>query len=217
LVLFYQIVAFLKKGPHDVIHCHFGPNGNLAVVLKDLGVIRSKIITAFHGYDLTCHMRSYGDNVYDYLFTKGDLFLPISEYWKNRLIKLGCCKDKIVVHRMGVDTNKFLFSPRKPKNDDKVKLLTIARLVEKKGVEYGIMSVAEVIQKHPNVVYEIIGDGLLRRNLEGLIEDLKIGDRVKLLGWKQQEEVVKLMEEADILLAPSVTSKDGDQEGIPVV
>jgi len=35
--------------------------------------------------------------------------------------------------------------------------------------------------------------------------------------WKQREELVKLLTDADILLAPSVTSHDGDQEGIPVV
>jgi colanic acid/amylovoran biosynthesis glycosyltransferase len=35
--------------------------------------------------------------------------------------------------------------------------------------------------------------------------------------WKQREELVKLLTDADILLAPSVTSQDGDQEGIPVV
>jgi colanic acid/amylovoran biosynthesis glycosyltransferase len=46
---------------------------------------------------------------------------------------------------------------------------------------------------------------------------LNIRDRVKLLGWKRQEEVVALLSGADILLAPSVTGADGDQEGIPVV
>jgi colanic acid/amylovoran biosynthesis glycosyltransferase len=40
---------------------------------------------------------------------------------------------------------------------------------------------------------------------------------IRLTGWKDQDEVSKLMDEADIYLGPSVTAKDGDQEGIPVV
>ncbi len=216
LGLLFQIIPFLEKGPYDIIHCHFGTKGNFAVFLKDLHAIRGKVITTFHGFDMSRYIKDIGDDVYDYLFTKGDLFLPISECWKNKLIKLGCGKDKIIVHRMGVDTNKFLFSPRKPKND-KVKLLTIARLVEKKGVEYGIRAVAKVMQRHPNVEYKIIGDGPIKSELEDLIKDLKIIDSVEILGWKKQEEVIELMKGADILLAPSVTSKDGDQEGIPVV
>ena len=73
------------------------------------------------------------------------------------------------------------------------------------------------MQKRPDVKYKIIGDGPIKSELEELIKDLKISNSVKQLGWKKQEEVVKLMEEADIFLAPSVTSYNGDQEGIPVV
>jgi colanic acid/amylovoran biosynthesis glycosyltransferase len=84
-------------------------------------------------------------------------------------------------------------------------------------MQYGIQAMAEVTKRFPNIEYKIIGDGPLRRTLEDLIKELRITDTVKLLGWKQQEELVKFLTEADILLAPSVTSLDGDQEGIPVV
>jgi len=50
-----------------------------------------------------------------------------------------------------------------------------------------------------------------------LIERLNIGNKVRLLGWKQQEEIIELMKNTDIVIAPSVVSEDGDEEGIPVV
>jgi colanic acid/amylovoran biosynthesis glycosyltransferase len=158
-----------------------------------------------------------GDDAYDYLFETGDLLLPISNRWKDELIRLGCEEQKIVVHRMGIDTSRFLFSPRRPRGDGKVRLLTVARLVEKKGVEYGVRAVAEVLKKYPQVEYEIAGDGPLMNDIKSLIEKLNISDRIKLLGWQRQEEIVEFMKEANILLAPSVCSKDGDWEGIPVV
>jgi colanic acid/amylovoran biosynthesis glycosyltransferase len=39
---------------------------------------------------------------------------------------------------------------------------------------------------------------------------------VKLLGWKQQQEITELLAQAHIYMAPSVTSRNGDREGIPV-
>ena len=48
-----QIVPFLDKGPYDVVHCHFGPNGELGLLLKDIGLFHKKIITTFYGYDIS--------------------------------------------------------------------------------------------------------------------------------------------------------------------
>lgn len=217
LFTLYSIIPFLDKDKYDIVHCHFGPNGNLGALLKETGVFKGKLITAFHGYDMTQYIEKNGENVYNHLFKKGDLFLPISKRWKDKLIKIGCDREKIIVHRMGINIKKFLFHPRKHGKDGKINLLTIARLVEKKGVQYGIQAVAQVLKRYPWIEYRIIGDGPLKTDLENLIKELNIGSNVKLLGWKQHEEIVTLMEESDILLAPSVTSKNGDQEGIPVV
>jgi colanic acid/amylovoran biosynthesis glycosyltransferase len=214
----YETIVLLDKIDEcDIVHCHFGPNGNLGAWLKDIGAITGKVVTTFHGYDITKRIKKRGDRTYDHLFEVGDLFLPISERWKNELIKLGCEEQKTVVHRMGIDTSRFSFSPRQMRKDGHVQLLTVARLVEKKGVEYGVRTVAKVLKKYPQIEYKIAGDGPLRDDIKSLIEKLNITDKVKLLGWQRQEEIVELMKEADILLAPSVTSEDGDQEGIPVV
>ena len=217
LRLLYWIAACKGIHNYDIVHCHFGPIGNLGALLKDLGAIEGKVVTAFHGYDLSRYMRENGNEVYDSLFETGDLFLPISERWRNELVSLGCGEHKLAVHRMGIDTSKFSFIPRRPREDGKVHLLTVARLVEKKGVQYGIQAMARLLEKHPQIEYRIVGDGPLRGDLENLIGELSADGNVKLLGWKRQEEVVALMKEADLLLAPSLTGKDGDQEGIPVV
>jgi colanic acid/amylovoran biosynthesis glycosyltransferase len=220
LRILYEVMPFLERDvpDYDIVHCHFGPNGNLGALLKDIGVVRGKVVTTFHsGYDIPMYIRRRGVHAYDYLFANGDLLLPISNRWKEELIKLGCEEQKIVVHRMGVDTNRFLFSPRQLRNDGQIQLLTVARLVEKKGVEYGIRAVAKVQQQHPRIEYKIAGDGPLMSDIKRLVEELNINDKIKLLGWQRQEEIVELMKEADILLAPSVCSEDGDWEGIPVV
>ena len=217
LSLLYKIVPFVGKGDYDVVHCHFGPNGNLAILLKEVGVFTGKVITVFHGYDITTYIRRNGRTVYDDLFEKGDLFLPISERWKRELISLGCRADKILVHRMGIDSDRYNSAIQRSGNGNKTKLLSVARFVEKKGIVYGIEAVGRVVSEHPDIEYRIIGDGTLRAELESVIDRLELKEKVRLLGWRSQEEILAYMKDSDILLAPSVTGENGDQEGIPVV
>jgi colanic acid/amylovoran biosynthesis glycosyltransferase len=216
LNILYQIGPFLNRGPYDVVHCHFGPTGHLAINLKAVGAIHGQIVTTFYGADISSYVKANGKHIYDDLFKRGNLFLCVSEQMKDTLVNLGCEERKIIVHRLGVNTAKFDFHRNKPKTNGQVRLLTVARLVEKKGIEYGIQSVAKVLKQYPNIEYKIAGGGPLRDSLQKLIEDLKIYDNVKLLGWQVQEQIIGLLHETDILLAPSVTSQKGDCEGIPV-
>jgi colanic acid/amylovoran biosynthesis glycosyltransferase len=215
--LVYKAIPFLGKPPYDIIHCHFGSNGIYAKNLRKLGIVQGKLVTAFHGYDISLDLRKYGDFIYNSLFEAGDLFLPISACWQNRLIQLGCDPQKIKVLRMGIDCRLFQFTPRGINGTRTVQILTIGRFVEKKGIEYGIRAVAVLVSSGYRVKYKIIGDGPLRNSLQRLVEELQVSQHVLFLGWQQQEEVAVELAAADILLAPSVTSRDGDQEGIPVV
>lgn len=208
---------FLDKHPYDIIHCHFGPNGVLGVILKSIGVIEGKIITSFYGYDLSSYLSKYGSDVYSDLFLKGDLFLPLGEIMKNQLIELGCNEQNIVIHRLGINLDKFHFSPREPMRNGKVQLLTISRLVEKKGVQYSIQALERVIKRYHCIEYRIVGDGPLKSSLEGLVKKLRLENYVTFLGWKEQQEIIELLKNTDILIVPSVTGKNGDQEGTPVV
>lgn len=210
-----QVTPFLAKGPYDILHCQFGNLGELGLLLKDAGLFHGKLITSFRGYDISSHVKSYGDDIYDDLFKRGDLFLCVSEHIKKKLIRLGCDEHKIVVHRSGVDT--YRLHPRQMESDERVRVLTVARLNEKKGVEYGIRAIAEVRRKYQHVEYKIAGDGPLRGKLQSLITDLKVGEHVELLGWRSQDEIAELLQKSDILLAPSVTADSGDEEGIPGV
>jgi colanic acid/amylovoran/stewartan biosynthesis glycosyltransferase WcaL/AmsK/CpsK len=216
--LLFEIAPFLNgKDDYDMIHCHFGPNGRLGVRLKQIGVFEGKVIAVFHGYDMTKYIRECGVGVYDELFREADLILPICENWKKRLISFGCNESKIMVHRMGVDTSRYKYIERQPSGNHKTRILSIARLVEKKGIRYGVEAVGRIVKEYPGVEYLIIGDGDLRDEVESVIDKLNLKEKVKLLGWKSQEEIIHQLMNADVLLVPSVTSKDGDQEGLPVV
>jgi len=215
LRLLYLLIPFLDKN-FDIIHCHFGPNGITGTSLKEIG-INGKLVTTFHGNDMSSFIINNDNNIYKKLFLNGDIFLPISDYWKEKLIRLGCNKKKIIVHRMGINLEKFKFSERRKQHEEYIKILTVGRLVEKKGHEYAIKAIAKIVRKRRNIEYIIAGDGPLRNKLEDLILKLGIKSYIKFLGAVEQNEVLKLYQQAHIFILPSVTASNGDQEGIPVV
>lgn len=216
LRLLYTVRPFLEAAPYDVVHCHFGPNGQRALFLKQLGALQGRLITSFHGHDVSAYIKKQGVDVYQKLFAQGDMFLPISERMRADLVRMGCCEQRTQVHRMGIDVRAFTLVPR-TLDGGPVRLLSVARLVEKKGIEYAIRAVAQSAKRGVRLEYTIVGDGQLREPLARLIDELQASETIKLIGWRHQEEVAQLMRQAHLLLAPSVTAANGDQEGIPVV
>jgi colanic acid/amylovoran biosynthesis glycosyltransferase len=96
--------------------------------------------------------------------------------------------------------------------------LTVARFVEKKGIEYSLRAVAEVHKRRPGggVRYDLIGDGPLRSRIEQLIAELQLKDVVTLHGFCEGKRLHDLMNAAHVLMLSSVTASDGDQECTPV-
>ena len=197
----------------DVIQCHFGALGLKAVLLRELGALRGRIVTAFHGEDITNYPRRFPGNVYAPLFAHGDLFLPISARWNDSLAAMGCPMDRVRVHRMGVDSRHFSPAPADVRRDGPLRVITVARLVEKKGIADAILAVSKL---GIDCEYVIVGDGPLRAELESLARASGVGDRVEFTGSLSRTGVAELLRSSSVCLAPSVTAADGDIEGIPV-
>ncbi len=214
LSLLFMSSAFLERGPFDIIHCQFGALGPSGVALNQICSSNSKLVTSIRGYDVTVYLKKH-PGIYDELFREGNLFLPVCEFLKERLIREGCQEKKIVVHHSGIDCLKFEYIQREWDPGEPMKVLTIARLIEKKGVAFAIDAVSRLLSKGGKIEYSVVGDGPLREDLQQLIESMGIERQVRLLGWKTHEEVIRLLEESHVLVAPSLTSESGDQEGIP--
>jgi colanic acid/amylovoran biosynthesis glycosyltransferase len=210
------VQAHARHGEYDVIHCQFGPLGVLAMRLRGIGILSGRLVTAFRGYDATAHLRAHPWS-YRQLFRAGDLFCPVSASLKTRIVAAGCPEEKVVVLGSGIDVGRFAWAPRQPVSGGPMRLVTVARLVEKKGVADALEAVGRLVQRGTNVTYTIAGDGPLRPRLERRIEELGLSARVRLLGWVDGERIPGLLAEAHVVVAPSITAPDGDQEGIPNV
>jgi colanic acid/amylovoran biosynthesis glycosyltransferase len=211
---FWLVHAVIPSAPtsYDIIHCQFGTLGYKGLWFRAVNSPAAKVVTIFRGYDISQFVQEKGDRVYDLLFKSADFFLVNCEFFKRQVIKLGCDANKLLVHYSGLDCNKFIWTPRQFPTDGQIRIATIGRLVEKKGVEYAIRAVAKVVSIHPNLEYNIIGDGILGENLQQLIQTLNLSDKVKLLGWKNEQEIIEILNQTHIFIAPSVTAQDGNQD-----
>lgn len=200
----------------DVYIAHFGPAGVTATKLRELGLLRGKIATVFHGIDIS-HRDALARYTPEYqkLFERGDLMLPISELWAGRLKTMGCPADKISVSRMGVDMERFSLRPVKPQAKT-LEIISVARLTEKKGLHVAIEACRLLKERGVDFRYNILGIGPWETRLRTLIEQNQLDDVVFMPGFKPSHEVKAMLDEADLFLLPSVTGEDGDMEGIPV-
>lgn len=200
----------------DVFIAHFGPAGVTAAKLRELGVIRGKIATIFHGIDISSReVLNHYTPEYQQLFRRGDLMLPISDLWAGRLQKMGCPREKIAVSRMGVDMTRFSPRPVKPPATP-LEIISVARLTEKKGLHVAIEACRQLKEQGVAFRYRILGIGPWERRLRTLIEQYQLEDVVEMPGFKPSHEVKAMLDDADVFLLPSVTGADGDMEGIPV-
>jgi colanic acid/amylovoran biosynthesis glycosyltransferase len=211
----WHAVPFLPGRTYDVVHGCFGPDGIRADRLRRIGAVKGKVVTAFRGADITRYVRSRGEGAYRGLFERGDLFMPVSEDFAARLRAMGADPGRIVVHRTGIDLSLFAYRPRAPERPRRIRLATVARLIEKKGIEYVVRAVGALAREGVDVEYTVIGDGPLREPLRAIAQAEGVEGRVHFVGWKQQRDVRDLLDASDVLVAASVTAKSGDQEGIP--
>ncbi|HYO50569.1 MAG TPA: glycosyltransferase [Chloroflexia bacterium] len=210
----YRLAALCsRRGRYDVLHAHFGPVANSFRFARKLW--KAPLVVSFHGYDFSVWPRKQGRGVYKRLFRDADAITVNSDFSRKRLEALGCPPARLHNLPMGVNLDEFRFRERRLEPGEAVRLLTVGRLVEKKGIEFSLRAVAEVRAKLPDVplCYDIVGDGPLRANLQALIRAYGLQDRVTLHGARSHAYVQQMMEEAHIFVLASVTTSDGDQEG----
>ncbi|MDF1892773.1 glycosyltransferase [Rahnella contaminans] len=200
----------------DIIVSHFGTTAVLANQLRKLNFLKGKLAAVFHGNDIS-QIRTLDIFKDDYkeLYDKAEFILPVSQLWANKIKTVSGHDDNIHVIRMGISVNKFSFQPRDFLGNP-IRLLSIARLTEKKGISVAINACLLLKQQNVDFDYTIIGDGPLRKELESQVANLGLGDKIAFLGAQTQETVSEYLNNSDVFLLPSVTAADGDMEGIPV-
>jgi colanic acid/amylovoran biosynthesis glycosyltransferase len=135
----------------------------------------------------------------------------------NKIVELGAPKDHIIKLPMGVDLGRFAPPEKRVERRDKLQLLSVGRLVDVKGFEYGLMAVRRMRDQGVELNYRIEGDGPLRHRLETLTDKLGIRNSVEFLGARMHREIDTLYRSADVFISPGVVTASNEEESQSVV
>ncbi len=142
--------------------------------------------------------------------------LTISEFNLNYLESLGVPKSKLAVVRCGVSFPTFQKVYQRQRKTS-YRIGTLARLVEKKGIDDLLYALAELQNHSCQIVLSIAGDGPLRKELGSLVQKLGLLKFVSFEGSLDRREVTAWIRNLDVFVLACKKDSNGDMDGIPVV
>lgn len=123
--------------------------------------------------------------------------------------------DKFHLIRNGINI-KNLQSHYNENYEKGFNIISVGRLIDKKGFDTLIMACQDIVAKGYNIQCTIVGDGEEKKKLLKLISKLQIDHFVRLVGSLSFENVKLLFEKSYLLVMPCrISHKDKDEDGIP--
>ena len=200
----------------DVIHAHVYLGGFAAQVVGHgrVPVLISEHLGAFVTGTIGRPQRALARRAYE----RADLVCPVSDDLARRLAALAP-RARLRTVPNPVDTDRFRPGPR---GNGAPRVLAVARLHARKGIDHLLRAFARVRERHPATL-EIVGDGPERPALEALAAGLHLDGTVGFLGMRDHAAVAELMRGADLLVLPSLAENlptvvlEAQACGLPVV
>jgi glycosyltransferase involved in cell wall biosynthesis len=208
------LVDILSRSPADHLHAHFASTPTLiALYTHRLSGIP---------YTFTAHAKDiYVTDPYTLgvKLREARAVVTCTQYNHSFLSKQygTLCDGKVHSIYHGLDVSQFNFRvPTKLESGAPV-ILSVARLVEKKGLS-NLVAAADILCRRGCLFHlEIIGSGPQRESLHAQAQQLGLADRVTLSGAQPHDAVCFAYQRASVFVLPCVIASDGDRDGIPNV
>jgi glycosyltransferase involved in cell wall biosynthesis len=166
-----------------------------------------------HAYDI--YYTDSNSKVLARKLDDAEFVVTISDYNKAFLeSRFNGATNKIVRIYNGIDLQTFAPNGEPPSTP--FTIVSVARLVEKKGLSYLIEACRHLRDRGIEFRCLIIGKGRLRSHLDGLIKQWDLRKKVQLLGVCSQSEVLQRYREAHLFVLPCVIDDRGNRDGLPV-
>jgi len=206
------IANIIQKEKIQHIHAHWGSTtATMAYVISQITGIPWSF--TLHRWDIK------ENNMLKEKVKSAGFVRCISEHGKNELFEIigNEYKEKIQVVHMGVKIPSGVSEFRKDKKN--FTIVTPANLLGVKGHKY-LIDACSILVKQDIKNFECIfyGAGPLKTELENLVKEKKLTDYIKMPGAIPHEKLIEMYKNQDIdaVVLPSITTSDGEHEGIPV-
>jgi glycosyltransferase involved in cell wall biosynthesis len=129
----------------------------------------------------------------------------------------GNCPTPIYCIYHGIDLNLFQQTAPNPTTHNPYKILTVARMTQKKGLPTIYKALAGLRQKGIHFQHTLIGDGDDREKILATISSLGLEDHCRWLGTQTHDEVLLHFKASDLFVLGCEIADNGDRDGIPNV
>lgn len=211
LLLYARLAHFVsllhREHYIDLIHAQSAlPCGHAAALLSRQ--LRIPFLVTIHGLDVFSTRREKGllrrwvNRSSSFVYRKAARSICVSEAVRRVLVGVMGSSARATVIYNGVDTS--LFTPPLDDHEDSTPtILSVGRMVPDKGHELVLRAVAALAPTYPHLRYKIIDDGPERSRLVALSHELKIAERVEVLGRQSRRTVAEAMQRCSLFALPS--------------
>ncbi len=204
-----------RRHRYDIIHVHWPlPHALFGWLAKK--ACRAKLVTTFYGAEIRWAKHSplaFMKKFIAWAAQISDRVIAISTYTRDELKSLVAVPIEVVPYTIG-------FSGRQQKRiserDEKRMILTVGRLVERKGIRYLIEAMGH-LPGDLGAELVVVGAGPLRESLEEYCKNIGGKDRVRFVGRVSEKELTDLYQRADVYVQPAIFDSRGDTEMLGVV
>ena len=193
------------------VHVHFALMAAVNAIRAG-SIVGVPVSVAAHAHEIYARPRALREKLEAASFTAADCRYTVSHL---RGLVGSAAQGRIHEIVLGVDVDRWRRSAPYAAGGG---ILAVGRLVEKKGFEHLIESLALLVRKGVETgPVRIAGDGPLREELEVQIRRSDLNGRVELLGSLEPVAVRGLLEHAEVFCMPCVIASNGDRDSMPVV
>lgn len=208
--------TFIKEQNIVAIHAHQGKHS--LEILPTAIEYDIPLIVHFRGRDSSTQTdKRFRKNVlrYQHLVPSIGGCFAVCHFIAEELKKIGFQESKVHVLYGGLDLNLYPFFQRTLPAEGEIRILSVARLVEKKGFFTLLKAFLQIYQEYPQATLHIIGKGGEEERIKLFIDKNQLSDRVFLRGSMDSVQIAEELREAHLFCLASEIGKDGDVEGIP--
>ncbi len=200
------------------------PLGVMARGIRKKGVVN--IVALTHGHEVWWAKLWPFSSAISFIGRNVDHLTYLGEFTKNEISKALSPKDKSKLIKIapGIDTDHFAPDPSSAQLRkvlglaDKKVIVSVGRLVHRKGQDFLIQSMPEVLAKHPTAHILMVGEGPYRKELTKMVSELNLIDAVTFIGRIQYKELPRYICAGDIFVMPSRSRLAGlEVEGLGIV
>ena len=213
--ILYHIHLVRKLGIEQIHAYWAGYSGTVAYIISSVLSIPYNI--RVHAYDSL-----HPENELTVTLQAASEIIVCSEYIKNRIehtfkdhLKT---RPTLIHHIIPVPANPTSSSPANIPGDQ-IKLITIARIVPKKGIENVIMAQQLLIERGYDILYTIVGQKVNKhyyREITRKAFHSGLEGKINITGWIPNEQINNIIYQHRIYIQPSVIDdRSGDCDGIP--